>query len=156
MPANDNVSSTLTATPALDVVADYSAALAAGDAGRMAALHASNFRLDWVHGDAFENQPLSREETNQFWPSWLAGFPEMDYEVTRTIAGETVCVVQWIFTGVHAAPLAPPIFDPPLAASNRVIRLRGVSIYDVADGLIQRETTYLDLATLMVELGVRP
>lgn len=141
---------------ALDVVADYSAALAIGDAERMAAFLAPEFRLDWVHGDAFEEQPLSREEANQFWPSWLAGFPEMDYEITRTIAGETVCVVQWTFTGVHAAPLKPPIFDPPLAATNRIIRLRGVSIYDVADGLIRRETTYLDLATLMVELGVRP
>jgi steroid delta-isomerase-like uncharacterized protein len=157
MHADNRTSSNITAVaPALNVVAEYSAALAAGDAVRMAALRAPEFRLDWVHGDAFEDQPLSQEETNQFWPSWLAGFPEMDYEITRTIAGETVCVVQWVFTGVHAAPLTPPIFDPPLAASDRVIRLRGVSIYDVADGLIQRETTYLDLATLMVELGVRP
>ncbi len=31
---------------------------------------------------------------------------------------------------------------------------RGVSIYDIGDGLIQRETSYMDLATIMVELGV--
>ena len=31
---------------------------------------------------------------------------------------------------------------------------RGVSVYEIAAGLIQRETTYLDLATLLVELEV--
>ena len=38
--------------------------------------------------------------------------------------------------------------------SDQTIQFRGISIYDVRDGLIQRETTYIDLATLMVELGV--
>lgn len=140
----------------LDLVADYCAALALGDTKRMATLRDPDFVLDWVHGDVFENQPSSGEETNHFWPAWLAGFPEMDYEVTRTIAAETVVVVQWIFTGVHTALLAPPIFDPPLAPTGRVIRLRGISVYDVINDRIQRETTYLDLATLMVELGVKP
>ena len=143
-------------TTALELVAAYTAALAAGDAGQMAELRAPDFVLDWVHGDVFENQPLSGEKTDRFWPSWLAGFPEMDYEVTRTIAAETVVVVQWIFTGIHTATLAPPIFDPPLAPTGRVIRFRGISVYDVERGLIQNETTYLDLATLMVELGVKP
>jgi hypothetical protein len=31
---------------------------------------------------------------------------------------------------------------------------RGVSIYDISAGLIQRETAYMDLATIMVELEV--
>jgi hypothetical protein len=31
---------------------------------------------------------------------------------------------------------------------------RGVSVYDIDEGLIQLETTYMDLATVMVELGV--
>ncbi len=138
----------------LQLISEYVSALANGDAEQMNALRSPDFALDWVHGDAFDDAPLSEEDTEQFWPAWFAGFPEMDYEVTRTIAAEEVVVTQWVFTGVNAAELGPPVFDPPAVATNRIIRFRGVSVYDVSDGLIQRETTYLDLATLMVELGV--
>ncbi len=110
--------------------------------------------LDWVYADAFEERPRSVEETKAFWPSWFAGFPEMDYKVTRTIAAEKVVVTEWIFTGTNTGPLDPPVFEERREPTGRTIRLRGVSLYDVSDGLIQRETTYMDLATLMVELGI--
>ncbi len=139
---------------ALDVVSEYIVALSGRNSEQMNALRSPDFVLDWVHGDAYEDEPLSVEDTKQFWPSWFAGFSEMDYEVTRTIAAETVIVTQWIFTGTHSRPLNPPIFEPGLTPTGRTIRFRGVSIYDISQGFIQRETTYMDLATLMVELGV--
>ncbi len=139
---------------ALKVVSEYSAALAAGDNEKMNALRSPDFVLDWVYGDAFEDRPRSLDETKEFWPSWFAGFPEMDYEVTRTIAAEEVVVTQWTFTGTNTGPLGPPAFGQRMEPTGRTIRFRGVTIYDVSDGLIQRETTYMDLATLMVELGV--
>jgi steroid delta-isomerase-like uncharacterized protein len=144
----------MTEIPALDVAYRYSTALAAQDSQTMVSLHSQDFVLDFVYGDAFESGPLSAEHTKQFWPGWFAGFPEMDYEVTRTIAGETVVVTQWIFTGTHGGVLGPPVFEKPLDPTDRTIRFRGVSIYDIGNGLILRETTYMDFATLLVELGV--
>ena len=138
----------------LEITSQYVAALAAGDTERMNALRTPEFELDFVYGDASASGPLTSEETKQFWPSWLVGFPEMDYEVTRTIAAEEVVVMQWVFTGTHNEPLGPPIFEPPVPPSGRTIMFRGVSIYDLRARLISRETTYMDLATLMVELGV--
>jgi steroid delta-isomerase-like uncharacterized protein len=139
---------------ALDCVAAYSSALAAADTQAMAHLRSPDYSLDWVHGDAFEGQPLTHDEAARFWPSWLAGFPEMDYEITRTIAGESVVVVQWIFTGTHSQSISPPIFSQDLPPSGRTIRIRGITVFDVSDGLIQTETAYIDLATLYVELGL--
>ena len=139
---------------ALDIVSEYTAALMARDEQRMKTLHAADFVLDWVYADAFENPPSSAKETHEFWSSWFEGFPEMDYKVTRTIAAETVVVTQWTFTGTNDGPLGPPAFGKRMEPSGRTIQFRGVSIYDVRDGLIQRETTYMDLATLMVELRV--
>jgi steroid delta-isomerase-like uncharacterized protein len=139
---------------ALDVVSEYVAALAARDTAKIHALLSPDFVLDWVYADAFENPPRSAEETKAFWPSWFAGFPEMDYEMIRTIAAEEVVVTEWVFTGANTGPLDPPVFEDRREPTGRTIRLRGVSIYDVSEGLIQRETTYIDLATLMVELGV--
>jgi len=138
----------------LEVASQYVAAMAAGDTERMNALRAPDFELDFVYGDASASGPLSSEETKQFWPSWLVGFPEMDYEVTRTIAAEDVVVTQWVFTGTHSEPLGAPIFQQSVPPTGRTIMFRGVSIYDISAGLIQRETAYMDLATIMVELGV--
>jgi predicted ester cyclase len=139
---------------ALEVTSQYVAALAAGDTAQMDSLRSPDYVLDFVYGDASESGPLSLEETKHFWPSWLAGFPEMDYEVTRTIAAKDVVVTQWTFTGTNSEPLGPPIFEQSFAPSGRTVIFRGVSIYDIGDGLIQHEVSYMDLATIMVELGV--
>jgi steroid delta-isomerase-like uncharacterized protein len=139
----------------IEIISDYIAALVAGDTERMNSLRTPDFELDFVYSDALASGPLTSQETKQFWPSWLAGFPERDFEVKRTIAAPEVVVVQWVFTGTHKEVLGPPVFDTPRAPTGRTIMFRGVSIYDVSDGLIQRETTYLDLATVMVELGVQ-
>lgn len=139
---------------AIEVISEYVSALAAGDPDGMDALRAPDFELDFVYGDADASKPLTLEETNQFWPSWLAGFPDKDYEISRTIAGQDVVVTEWIFTGTQSQPLGAPIFDEPVPPSGRTIMFRGVSIYDLTDGLIRRESTYFDLATVMVELGV--
>lgn len=139
---------------ALQVTSQYVAALAARDSARMQALRGPGFQLDFVHGDASEADPLSAEETMQFWSAWFVAFPELDYEVTRTIAGDTVVVTQWTFTGTNSGPLTPPVLQGESEPLGRTIRLRGVSIYDISDGMIRSETAYIDFATLMVELGV--
>ena len=117
-----------TLTPgSLQIIEKYTLALKARDTLKMQALRSPDFVLDWVHADAFENKPLTHDQTNQFWPAWFEGFSEMDFEVTRTIAAESVVVVQWIFTGTHDGPLGSPVFDPPLAPTGKTVRLRGVS-----------------------------
>ena len=146
--------STARGLASLEVVSEYVTALAAGDSEVMDAFRAPGYTLDLVQRDAFEQGPLSHGETQAFWPSWFASFPEMDYEVTRTIAAETIIVTQWVFIGTNSGPLAPPVFGRDMEPTGKTIRFRGVSIYDVQDGLILRETLYMDLATLFVELGV--
>jgi steroid delta-isomerase-like uncharacterized protein len=148
----DNAKTTL---PSLETVERYVAALNERQSAAMVPLRTADFVLDFVHGDAFEDGPLSAEETAAFWPAWFAAFPEMDYEVTRTIASPSIVVTQWVFTGTQTHSLGPPVFDTPHPPTNRTIRFRGVSVYDLDESSrIQRETTYMDLATLMVELGV--
>jgi len=85
---------------------------------------------------------------------WFAAFPEMDYEITRTIAADNVVVTQWVFTGTQSGALGAPIFPTPVEATGKTIRLRGISVYDIQAGLIKKESMYIDLATLWVELGV--
>jgi len=139
---------------ALDVVSKYVVALNSRDSDGMNGLRAVDFVLDFVHGDAFENRPMSAQGAQMFWPIWFDAFPEFDLEVTRTVAADEVVVTQWIFTGTNTGPLDPPIFEKRVESTGKTVRLRGVSVYDVIDGRVLRETLYIDLVTLMVELGV--
>ena len=128
---------------ALEVISAYVKALAGRDSDGMNGLRADDFVLDFVHGDAFENRPI-----------WFDAFPEFDLEVTRTVAADEVVVTQWIFTGTNTGPLDPPIFEKRVESTGKTVRLRGVSVYDVIDGRVLRETLYFDLVTLMVDLGM--
>ncbi len=139
---------------AFEVVSQVVAAMSAQDTETLKALHAEGFIIDWVYGDAFETPPSSAEESAAFFPIWFAGFDDSDYEVTRTIAADDVVVTEWVFTGTHTGPLGPPVFEQRLEPTGKTIQFRGVTLYDVQDGLVQRETIYMDLATLIVELGV--
>ena len=140
---------------AFEVVSQLVAAMATRDTETMRALHADDYVVDWVYGDAFENPPTSAEENAAFFPAWFVGFGEVDYDVKRTIVADEVVVTEWVFTGTHTGPLGPPVFEEQLDPTGRTIRFRGVTVYDVSGGLIQRETIYMDLATLIVELGAR-
>ena len=141
---------------ALAVVSDYVAAIAARDSDGMDRLRAPVFVLDSVPGDAFQERAATASAAQSFWAAWFTGFPELDMEITRTVAAAEVVVTQWVFTGTNSGPLEPPLCKRRVPPTGRTIRLRGVSVYDVSDGLIQRETIYLDLATLFVELGIEP
>lgn len=145
-----------TADPdAFDVVSQLIAAMAIQDIDSMQSLHAPDYVVDWVYGDAFESPPVPAEQSAPFYPTWFAGFDEIDYDVKRTIAGDMVVVTEWVFTGTHTGPLGPPVFQETLKPTGRTIRFRGVTVYDVDQGLVRRETIYMDLATLLVELGAR-
>lgn len=147
---NETKSNTLSA---FEVISKYVAAMAEGDTDTMKSFHADDFLVDWITGDAFENPPSSAEESNKFFPAWFSGFNDIDYEVKRTIAADEVVVTEWVFIGTHTGPLGPPVFEKVLDPTGRTIQLRGVTVYDVSDGLIHKETIYMDLATLIVELG---
>lgn len=144
----------MSVSSAFEIVSQYTSALSAGDSKCMDSLRSSDFVLDWVYGDAFETPPISEQETEKFWSSWFTSFPEMDFEVSRTIAAMEVVVTEWVFTGTNSGPLLPPAFGSERESTGKTIQFRGVSIYDVIDGLIRRETLYMDLATVMVELGI--
>jgi len=140
---------------AFEVVSRLIAAMAVRDTDTMESLHAEDYVVDWVYGDAFEDPPVSAESSAAFWSALFTGFEDVDYEVKRTIAADEVVVTEWVFTGAHTGPLGPPVFEEQLAPTGRTIQFRGVTVYDVHGGLVWRETIYMDLATLLVEFGAR-
>ena len=139
----------------LEIAAAYAAGLSAQDADAMQALRSEEFVLEFVHGDAFQDPPLTGGEAESFWPRWFVAFPEMDLEVIRTVAASEVVVTQWVFTGTNSGPLVSMFGADRIEPTGNTVRLRGVTFLDIQDGKIAKETTYSDVATLLIELGVR-
>ena len=63
---------------ALDVVSHLMAAMAVRDTDTMESLHAEDYVVDWVYGDAFEDPPVSAERSAAFWSAWFTGFEDVD------------------------------------------------------------------------------
>ena len=138
----------------LALISRYVSAMQKHDSGQMNELRSTDFVLDLVPGDAFDDNTKTETETKQFWPTWFSAFSEYDYQVTRTIAADTVVVTEWRFTGINTSRLDSSIFGRAVDPTNKTIQFRGVSIYEIEDNLITSESLYMDLATLWVELGI--
>lgn len=139
----------------VEIASAYASGLADQDSDAMQALRSDDFTLEFVHGDAFQDPPLTGDDASSFWPRWFVAFPEMDLQVTRTVAADEVVITQWIFTGTNTGPLESMLGTESIQPTGNTVRLRGVTFLDIQDGMIVKETTYTDVATLLIELGVQ-
>lgn len=137
----------------IDVITDYLDAAAAGDARAMADLCGVDFVFDVVHRDAEGRDPFNPEGALRFLQNWFAAFSSFDWEINRAIDAGDIAVVEWTFMGKQDGPL-DGLFRFPVPVSNKVVRFRGASFFECKDGKISYLTLYMDLATIMVELGI--
>jgi predicted ester cyclase len=140
---------------AFTIAAQYAAARAAQQEERLHVLRAGCYQLDAVYLDAYGVAPQALPEGTDIYRALFSACPDGDLAVTRTIAGAQVVVQEWTFSGTHTGraehwALRGRMHEQPTGSQ---VRLRGISIYDISGGLIQRETIYLDQATLLVGLG---
>jgi steroid delta-isomerase-like uncharacterized protein len=143
----------MAAASSIDLITEYLNAAAAGDAPAMAQHCSAGFVFDVVHRDAEGRSPFNAEGALRFWQNWFAAFSSFDWEITRAIDAGEIVVVEWTFIGKQDGPLEG-LFRFPAPISNKVVRFRGASFFECRDGRIEYLTLYMDLATLMVELGV--
>lgn len=147
----------MTKPAALDIATQYVSAIVAKDTQSMHALRAKDCITDWVHEDAFMFRPDTAEQATDRYRALFIAMPDLDLEAKRTIVAEEVVVQEWTITGTNTGPLEPPLLrNESTEATGNSLKLRGVSILDIKDGLIIRETIYLDNATWAVELGIGP
>ncbi|MEZ4664909.1 MAG: ester cyclase [Caldilineaceae bacterium] len=83
---------------------------------------------------------------------FLPAFPDLHFEVERTIANGEVIVYQWMSTGTHSGPLQLPTGTIP--ATGRQGAVPGVLITTVKHGKIVREETYWNQVELLAQLGI--
>jgi steroid delta-isomerase-like uncharacterized protein len=85
------------------------------------------------------------------WKGWAAAFPDSKATFeTAHVSGNTV-ILEVTWRGTQSGPLRTPAGDIP--PTGKKIEMQACQIVDVADGKAQGIRQYLDLATMMAQLG---
>jgi steroid delta-isomerase-like uncharacterized protein len=91
----------------------------------------------------------------QVWGSFLSAFPDDSPSITRIVAEGSTVVVEFSSGGTNSGPLALPTGET-LPPTGRTVHLSGLSIADLEDGRIKRESFYWDSLSFAAQLGLLP
>jgi steroid delta-isomerase-like uncharacterized protein len=86
------------------------------------------------------------------WKGWAAAIPDSKatFEAAH-VSGNTV-ILEATWRGTHSGPLPTPSGEIP--ATGRKIEMRACQVVEIADGKALGIRQYLDMLTLMTQLGV--
>jgi steroid delta-isomerase-like uncharacterized protein len=136
---------TPTALPPL--VKELEAAWNAHDPERLAALHTDDAVVEY----GFSGEVIARGR-NQIAEEFAAGvfetYPDVRFETRSGYQSADLVVWEWAFVGSYTGrePGLPP-------GSGQPVSFRGVSLYELRDGLIVRKVFYTDDLTFLEQIG---
>jgi steroid delta-isomerase-like uncharacterized protein len=128
-------------------VRSYFEAMDNRDANAMAA----HWREDGVEDVVPVGVVRGRAELREFFASMFAAMPDGRTTVTRLIAGEQSCAVEWRIEGTFDG--APYMGIEP---TGKHIEIRGFDLFELEDGEIVSNTAYFDGASYARQIGMLP
>ncbi len=127
-------------------------ALNAHDGKRYMSLMADNF--EQVYGPGTRG-PLNREQSWGYAQGFITAFPDLHFNVGRTVADGDIVDVHWTATGTHTGPLTTPT-GRTIPPTGKQVAIRGLSNFEIQNGRIIRGLTYWDMVALLDQLGLMP
>jgi len=118
---------------------------------RDAAGMAAHWREDGVEDIVPVGLMRGREELRDFFASMFAAMPDARTTVTRLVAGEQSCAVEWRLEGTFDG--APYMGIEP---TGKHIELRGLDLLELEDGELVSNTAYFDGAGFARQIGMLP
>jgi steroid delta-isomerase-like uncharacterized protein len=107
----------------------------------------------FIAEDAAGNDPdfgIGREGFKEQWRKWREAFPDLHFEVEEMVAEGDTVVSRWTLTGTHAGPFLG------IAPTSRSIRVAGMSLDHLSDGLLISGFDGWDNLGLRQQLGAIP
>jgi steroid delta-isomerase-like uncharacterized protein len=89
-------------------------------------------------------------ELRAFGEKFIAGFPDVTFELRSSFANGTSGSAEWVMRGTHKGNL------PGMPATGKRVDVRGASIFEFAGNKIRRCSDYWDIATLLKQVGLMP
>jgi steroid delta-isomerase-like uncharacterized protein len=131
-----------------EVARSYFEAHARRDPDGLVPLYSPDVVID-ITGQGIFRGP---QECHDYFAALYAAVPDAEMIVDRIVGGEDLAVVQWRLRGTFTGSQLSPGID----ATGGWIELRGCDVIEVADGLITRNTAYVDGMELARGLGMMP
>ena len=128
-------------------VRSYFEAMAQRDAHAMA----SHWSDDGVEDIVPVGVLRGRDELRDYFASMFAALPDARTTVTRLIAGEQSCAVEWRLEGTHDG--APFMGIEP---TGKHVEIRGFDLFEVEDGNLVSNTAYFDGMAFARQIGMLP
>jgi steroid delta-isomerase-like uncharacterized protein len=125
----------MTRAPA-DVARSYLASFATGDPDAIAAHVATDFVND--HASALGSRSEGRDEYRRRLPGFLERFQGLRYDVPQVIADGAAVAAAYVMTAT---------------SEGHPVEVRGVMLFDIADGEINSRTDYWDSLTFLRQTG---
>ena len=107
----------------------------------------------FVAEDAAGNDPdfgMGREGFKRQWRQWQAAFPDIHFEIEEMVAEGDTVVARWTLTGTHHGPFLG------IAPTGRTIRIRGMSLDHLENGVLISGFDGWDNLGLRQQLGIPP
>jgi steroid delta-isomerase-like uncharacterized protein len=118
---------------------------------RDAAAMTAHWREDGVEDVVPVGLMRGREELRDFFASMFAAIPDARTTVTRLVAGEQSCAVEWRLEGTFDG--APYMGIEP---TGKHVELRGLDLLELEDGELVSNTAYSDGAGFARQIGLLP
>jgi steroid delta-isomerase-like uncharacterized protein len=122
-------------------------ALNADDAAEMSSYWTDDIVYDFVP------QPPSlngKQEVAAFWEGLFQGVPDFHRTQNRILVSGNIMVTEAIATGTHLGELSG------IPATGSSLHLAPLSIWEFEGDKIKRATEYVDLATMLTQMGLMP
>jgi steroid delta-isomerase-like uncharacterized protein len=112
---------------------------------------ASHWREDGVEDIVPVGVLRGRDELRDHFASLFAAMPDARTTVTRLVAGEQSCAVEWrLEATLNGAPLMG------IEPNGKHIEIRGFDLFELEDGELVSNTAYFDGAGLARQIGMLP
>jgi len=116
-----------------------------------AAVVADDFEMrNMAAGETFRGPDGIKKALKQ----WADAFPDSQVEIRSVVADDKGAVVEFMGHGTNTGPLATP--DGTLPATNRKAELPFCDVVTFRNGKIATTHEYLDMATMLRQLGFMP
>lgn len=96
---------------------------------------------------------LNRDQIRQYNQRFIQAVPDLYFEIKDLVAQGDRAVVSWTVRGMHKAPLELPT-GGAIPATNKQIRVPGVTICEFRDGMVIRQEVYWDQVTFLTQIGL--
>ena len=118
---------------------------------RDAAGMAAHWREDGVEDVVPVGLLRGRDELRDYFASMFAALPDARTTVTRLVAGEQSCAVEWRIEGTFDG--APFMEIEP---TGQHVEIRGLDLIELEDGKLVSNTAYFDGAGFARQIGMLP